>query len=94
LISVALTATFFFDAIDFVRVQVLGRSYTWWNWLVFQKHCEHLLASSRVSHQAVDCRTAGGRRGARHRRDRQRKLKIGGISPRRGEVGELVFYRV
>jgi hypothetical protein len=48
-----LAATFFFGAIDFIRVQVLGRSYTWWNWPAFQEHCEHVLASSRVSQQAA-----------------------------------------
>jgi len=41
-----LAATFFFGAIDFVRVQVLGRSYTWWNWLIFQEHREHVLVAA------------------------------------------------
>src|SRR5579864_6397690 len=29
------------------------RSYTWWNWLVFEDHCEHRLASSRVSQRSA-----------------------------------------
>jgi hypothetical protein len=40
-----LAATFFFDAIDFVHVYCLRPPYTSWNWLVFQEHCEHALAS-------------------------------------------------
>jgi hypothetical protein len=44
---------FFFGAIDSFHFRVFGRSYTWWNWLAFQEHCEHVLASSSVSHGAA-----------------------------------------
>ena len=52
--SCRLPAAFFFRAIaNIVRVQVSSRSCTYWNWLVFQEHCEHVLASSSVSQGAA-----------------------------------------
>jgi hypothetical protein len=44
---------FFLRRHRFYPCPSLGRSYTWWNWPVFQEHCEHVLASSRVSQQAA-----------------------------------------